>query len=344
MIVRRIARPMLASIFVAGGVDALRNPSGRAKAAKPLIDKSQDVLPDEVTQNVPDDPETLVKINAAIQIGGGVLLATGKAPRIASAVLAGSLVPTTLAGHAFWEETDPEAKALQRTQFLKNVSLLGGLLIAAVDTEGKPSVAWRSKRAARNAKVAVAGAIPLASSSDTSDTLASAGHKAKEFAEVAAERVQPYAEVAAHKGAEQAAVLANVAQDRGGKLAELAKERSAKWADLAAARASDLAEVAQDKGSKYADVAVARGADLAERARKDGSDLLDEYGKKARKATKKQRKEARKQLEQARKDYKKKYASASKDAQKQLQSSLKDAEKRARSARAQIESTVHQYV
>nr|WP_248846150.1 DoxX family protein [Rhodococcus corynebacterioides] len=219
---------MLASIFVAGGVDALRNPSGRAKAAKPLIDKSQDVLPDEVTQNVPDDPETLVKINAAIQIGGGVLLATGKAPRIASAVLAGSLVPTTLAGHAFWEETDPEAKALQRTQFLKNVSLLGGLLIAAVDTEGKPSVAWRSKRAARNAKVAVAGALPLVSSSDTSDTLASASHKAKELAGVAAERVQPYAEVAAHKGAEQAAVLANVAQDRGGKLAALAKERSSR--------------------------------------------------------------------------------------------------------------------
>ncbi|WP_371828909.1 DoxX family protein, partial [Rhodococcoides kroppenstedtii] len=207
---------MLASIFVAGGVDALRNPSGRAKAAKPLIDKSQDVLPDEVTQNVPDDPETLVKINAAIQIGGGVLLATGKAPRIASAVLAGSLVPTTLAGHAFWEETDPEAKALQRTQFLKNVSLLGGLLIAAVDTEGKPSVAWRSKRAARNAKVAVAGAIPLASSSDTSDTLASAGHKAKEFAEVAAERVQPYAEVAARPQGHQEAAQGSAQAARAG--------------------------------------------------------------------------------------------------------------------------------
>ena len=33
--------------------------------------------------------------------------------------------------------------------FLKNVGLLGGLILAAFDTEGEPSLAWRAKRQAR---------------------------------------------------------------------------------------------------------------------------------------------------------------------------------------------------
>ncbi len=39
MLVRRLARPLLASIFVVEGIDALRNPGGRAKKAEPLIDR-----------------------------------------------------------------------------------------------------------------------------------------------------------------------------------------------------------------------------------------------------------------------------------------------------------------
>ena len=50
----------------------------------------------------------------------------------------------------FWEETDPGAKTLQRLQFAKNLSVLGGLILAAVDTEGRPGVAWRAQRAARD--------------------------------------------------------------------------------------------------------------------------------------------------------------------------------------------------
>jgi uncharacterized membrane protein YphA (DoxX/SURF4 family) len=100
---------------------------------------------------LPDDPETLVKINGAVQVGAGVLLAMGRLPRVASLALAGSLVPTTLAGHRFWEETDERKRASQRIQFFKNAAMLGGLLLAAVDTEGRPSVSWRARRAAEHA-------------------------------------------------------------------------------------------------------------------------------------------------------------------------------------------------
>jgi hypothetical protein len=66
-------------------------------------------------------------------------------------LLAGSLVPTTLAGHRFWEEKDPAERYRQRGNFLKNVGLLGGLILAAVDTEGQPGLAWRAKHATHHA-------------------------------------------------------------------------------------------------------------------------------------------------------------------------------------------------
>ena len=80
------------------------------------------------------------------------MLATGRMPRISSAVLAATLVPTTAAGHRFWEETDPQKKAMQRVHFFKNASMLGGLLLAGIDTEGKPGVAWRARRAAADVR------------------------------------------------------------------------------------------------------------------------------------------------------------------------------------------------
>ena len=83
---------------------------------------------------------------------GGLALATGRFPRLAALVLAASLAPTTYAGHRFWEEKDKTQRANQQIHFFKNVSMFGGLLIAAVDTEGKPGVAWRASHAMGTAK------------------------------------------------------------------------------------------------------------------------------------------------------------------------------------------------
>jgi uncharacterized membrane protein YphA (DoxX/SURF4 family) len=148
---RRIARPLLASIFVVGGLDAVRKPAGNANnteaASEPL---------GESAGAVPLDPRELVRINGAVQIGAGVLLATGKFRRLASVALIGSIIPTTYAGHRFWEETDPVTRTQQRMHFLKNLGLLGGLILAAVDTDGEPSLGWRAKRRARQLETVVA--------------------------------------------------------------------------------------------------------------------------------------------------------------------------------------------
>lgn len=152
-ITRLLARPMLATIFVAGGINALRNTEGHAARAKKVTDKVVPAAQKAAPQvPIPTDPATLVRINAGAQILAAAALATGRAPRLSASVLAASLVPTTLAGHAFWNETDPQAKNAQRLQFYKNTSVFGGLLLAAVDTEGKPGLAWRARRAAADVR------------------------------------------------------------------------------------------------------------------------------------------------------------------------------------------------
>src|SRR5437868_7518817 len=134
---RLIARPMLASIFVVGAATALKNASASAAKAAPVTDR---VVPlaKKAGIPIPENPETLVKVNAGVQIAAGLALATGRAPRLSAAVLAASLIPTTAAGHRFWEIEEPALRTQQKLHFFKNVSLVGGLVIAAGDTEGKP--------------------------------------------------------------------------------------------------------------------------------------------------------------------------------------------------------------
>ena len=147
-LVRRLARPCLAAMFVTGGVDALRAPASKLPAADPIAPRIAEKLP-----YLPEDTEQLVRINGAVQVAAGLMLATGRMPRLSSALLAGSLVPTTLAGHRFWEEEDKTRRAQQRIHFFKNLSMLGGLMLAAVDTEGRPGLAWRAQHAAHHAAV-----------------------------------------------------------------------------------------------------------------------------------------------------------------------------------------------
>lgn len=151
-LIRLVARPMLASMFVLGGVSALRNPQQHVRMAAPVTGKLSDAAAS--TEQVPVNPDEkqLVLINGAAQVVGGLALATGRFPRLAALVLAGSLAPTTYAGHRFWEEKDKTQRANQQIHFFKNVSMFGGLLIAAVDTEGKPGVAWRASNAVGTVK------------------------------------------------------------------------------------------------------------------------------------------------------------------------------------------------
>jgi putative oxidoreductase len=118
---------MLAGVFIAGGMDVLKNPEPRAKVAKPVVDMVASKVP-----FAPSDPTTAVTLNALIHVGAGGLLAAGILPRLAALALATSIVPTTLAAHRFWEMEEAQ-RSMHRTQFLKNTAILGGLLVVALD-------------------------------------------------------------------------------------------------------------------------------------------------------------------------------------------------------------------
>ncbi|MBF6180121.1 DoxX family membrane protein [Nocardia otitidiscaviarum] len=264
MLLRRLARPLLASAFLADGADTLMHPDERVKAANTLLEQQRESRFAGVAEKLPADPATLVKINAGAQIAGGVLLATGKVPRLASLMLAMTVVPSAVTNQDFWQETDPTRKAAKRTAFFKDMSLLGGLLIASADTEGRPSLGWRGRRAAQRTAAAVSAALPLGASDH-------AGPAVRDRLHDTAVRARHVAEVAASKGAE----VAGTAKERSQELAEVARERGPEWAETARERGTEIAEIARERGSHLAEIARERGPELAEAARERGSHLAE---------------------------------------------------------------------
>jgi uncharacterized membrane protein YphA (DoxX/SURF4 family)/propanediol dehydratase small subunit len=270
MLIRRIARPMLSAVFISRGVDALRSPKPAADAARPTLEGLKK-LPDPVGTNVPTNAETVARINAAVQIGGGLLLATGKLPRLASGALALSVVPGSLGGHTFWSESDPARKADERRAFITDVSLIGGLIIAAVDTEGKPSLGWRGRRAAQKVSEAVTAALPVGAAAGGALADSALAENVGQGLQIGAERGRELAHVAGERGAE----LAQVARERGAELAEVARERAPVLAEAARERGAELAEVARERGTEWAEVARDRSAELADVARERAPEFAE---------------------------------------------------------------------
>lgn len=137
---RKLARPLLATIFITSGASQLKDHSYVTAAA----------------QNAGlAEPELLAKAHVYGSLVGGLALATGRFPRLAALGLAANLIPTTIVGHNFWSAPEDQ-KMMQQINFMKNVSILGGLLLAAADTGGRESIPHKlsrvSKRAAQAAE------------------------------------------------------------------------------------------------------------------------------------------------------------------------------------------------
>lgn len=143
---RTIAHSALGAVFISGGIDSLRSPAPRAAIAAPVTEKVRQAI-----GGLPADDVTLVRINAGVDVTAGSLLALGKLPRLSATALAGSLLLTTLGGHRFWEAETDEQRTQQRLHFNKNLAMFGGLVFAALDRHGQPSLSWRAKLAAKRA-------------------------------------------------------------------------------------------------------------------------------------------------------------------------------------------------
>jgi uncharacterized membrane protein YphA (DoxX/SURF4 family) len=253
---RRAARAALAASFISGGLDQLRNPQPKAGPASPIAKPIADRVP-----QLPNDPESLVKLDGAIKIAGGLGLVFGPFARPSALLLAGSLVPTTLAGHRFWETTDPDQKVSDRVEFFKNVSLVGGLLIAALDTGGRPSIPWVAGKAVHGAAETVGEAAETVGSGVSSATGALAGAATAVGGAVAsgAGRMSRRSSKKAAKANRKAEALKVLAAAQAVKAAK----SSAKAARKAKADTSSSRRVAKAKGAALTAGAAAKGAALS---------------------------------------------------------------------------------
>ena len=116
--IRTGIRLLLSGIFIIGGWGAFSNPGKR---------------PEKVAAAGIPQPEKAVVMNGAVMIFAGILLSLGIAPRLASAILIGSMIPTTIVGHPFWKDEPGQARENNTIQFLKNLGLIGGLLMVLTE-------------------------------------------------------------------------------------------------------------------------------------------------------------------------------------------------------------------
>ena len=218
--IRKFARPMLASVYIADGVETVMNPSAHRDNAEAALKTIRSMVPREYRSFVPSSPETATLAVGGIKTGAGALFALGKAPRTSATLLAATAVPTLLGRNAFWDAKDDQEKARRRTGALTDLALLGGVLLATVDTEGKPNLQWRAQKAAQVTKKNVAKALPTQSETEK------AMNKAGNWFSDTTEQVANYVDDNKDDWKKTAAKLADNATDVAGDVFEDAKKQT----------------------------------------------------------------------------------------------------------------------
>ena len=143
--IRFLARPMLAAGYISNGVDRLRHPEAAAASIGPLLNLARKQV------NVPVDAPTLARATGAAQVAAGSLLAIGRFPRLSATILVGTYLLDTVGERIASEKTtSKEDKRARSERTLIRTSMLGGALLASVDTAGKPGLWWRTQHAAED--------------------------------------------------------------------------------------------------------------------------------------------------------------------------------------------------
>lgn len=136
MFFRAIARPLLASWFIYGGLESVLTPQPRAARAEPVV------KPLLVEAGLEDVKVTdMVKVHGAATLAAASMLALSRTPKTAGFALAGLAAVTVAAGRPFWREEDEEDRLRERERFMVNVSLLGATALAATAGHGSKHTA-----------------------------------------------------------------------------------------------------------------------------------------------------------------------------------------------------------
>jgi uncharacterized membrane protein YphA (DoxX/SURF4 family) len=156
---RLAGRSLLAGHFVRHGVAAIRHPAALVESAEPMIQWATEVadrtLP-AASRRLPSRSLTWVRLHGAVEAVGGLMMASGLGRRLGAVLVVGSQVPhVVVAARRRIDDAEGAGEDLAR-----EAALLGAALIEALDTQGRPSLAWRAaqgnrRRAARDRSTGV---------------------------------------------------------------------------------------------------------------------------------------------------------------------------------------------
>jgi putative oxidoreductase len=90
-------------------------------------------------QNVPA-ATVLGYVGAISEFLGGLAILIGLSTRYAALLILLFTIVATLISHRYWEFTDPAAHRQQHTQFLKNLSIMGGTVLLFITGGGRFSI------------------------------------------------------------------------------------------------------------------------------------------------------------------------------------------------------------
>ena len=74
-------------------------------------------------------PSVAQAVTGLMLLVGGISIVLGIYPLVGIVLLVAFLVPVTLMMHNFWKITDPQMRMADKTNFLKNMALVGAILM-----------------------------------------------------------------------------------------------------------------------------------------------------------------------------------------------------------------------
>lgn len=156
-LLRAVARPLLAAPFIIEGIDAVARPGHHVEKferVQPALERAG--LPPVLTS----DARMLTRATGAVTVAAGLGLATGASPRTSACLLAALNVPLTVINNPVWAVRGEDRRATL-AGLLRGAALGAGLALAAVDRQGRPSLAWemRNRRQQREAIEAAQAAV-----------------------------------------------------------------------------------------------------------------------------------------------------------------------------------------
>jgi putative oxidoreductase len=109
-----VGRVLFGVVFVAGGIGHFTHTAATVEFARAKGLKLA---------------QPAVLLSGAVMILGAAMIAFGVWADLGALLLVVLLLPTAVVMHAYWRESDPQARAMEQIQFTKDISLVGAAIM-----------------------------------------------------------------------------------------------------------------------------------------------------------------------------------------------------------------------